>query len=188
VSAPTGGDEAIEGEPASLRLGVTGHRDLVDGVEVGVQIDRAIDDLLVPRPAGALVELRSSLAEGADRVAAERVLARAGGRLVVILPLEADEYRRDFLTPDSLAEFDGLLERAAAVSVTGPDGTGSRESAYERAGRAVVDGSDVLVACWDGQPAQGQGGTAEVIEYARASGRPVVIVPVRRRRHEDARS
>ena len=41
---------------------------------------------------------------------------------------------------------------------------------------ATVDGSDVLIAVWDGEPARGRGGTAEVVAYARSLGKPVVLI------------
>ena len=52
----------------------------------------------------------------------------------------------------------------------------SREEAYERAGRRVVDRADVVVALWDGQPSRGRGGTAAIVSYARAHGVPVAWV------------
>jgi hypothetical protein len=53
----------------------------------------------------------------------------------------------------------------------------TRQQAYWRAGREVVDRSDVLIALWDGQPAHGTGGTGEVVAYARRSGVAVLTVP-----------
>ena len=47
-----------------------------------------------------------------------------------------------------------------------------RNLAYQRAGFLVAEQCDVLLAIWDGHPARGPGGTAEVIEHARARGRP----------------
>jgi hypothetical protein len=43
-------------------------------------------------------------------------------------------------------------------------------------GRAVVDRSDVLMAVWDGQPARGLAGTADVGAYARERGVPVEVI------------
>jgi hypothetical protein len=40
----------------------------------------------------------------------------------------------------------------------------------------TVNDSDVLIALWDGLPARGKGGTAEVVEYATALGKPVLII------------
>jgi hypothetical protein len=98
---------------------------------------------------------------------------------VVILPLDVDDYVDDF--GESVGEFGELLEAAAEVEVVAPAAT--REAAYEAAGRAVVDGSDVLLALWDGEVSRGQGGTAEVVEYARARGVTVEVIPVRRAVH-----
>jgi hypothetical protein len=178
------------GEPTPLRVGVTGHRDLEDAETAARAVDGVLDDLLAARGASTPIEVRSALAEGADRLVVERVLARADSRLVAVLPLDAAEYRRDFLTPTSLAAFDRLLAKAARIDVTGTvhvtdaNGGGTREAAYERAGHTIVDCSDVLVALWDGGPARGRGGTAEIIGYARERGRQVVIVPVTRQQVE----
>jgi hypothetical protein len=163
-----------------LRIGVTGHRDLDDVETAGRAVDGVLDDLLASRGDDTELEVRSGLAEGADRLVVERVLARPGGRLIALLPLGAEDYRRDFLTPSSVEAFDTLLERASNVQVPLRDAAAPREAAYERAGRAMVDASDVLIALWDGGESRGRGGTAEIIEYARQQGRQVIVVPVSR--------
>src|SRR5439155_12740709 len=38
------------------------------------------------------------------------------------------------------------------------------------------DRCDVLIALWDGQPARGRGGTAEVVALARRVGRPLICI------------
>jgi hypothetical protein len=38
----------------------------------------------------------------------------------------------------------------------------------------------VLVALWDGEPARGVGGTAEVVAAAQAGGIEIIVVPIRR--------
>ena len=50
---------------------------------------------------------------------------------------------------------------------------------FLRAGRRVVDLSDRLFAVWDGEKARGVGGTAEIVDYARASGKPVTHTSIR---------
>ena len=153
-----------------VRLGVTGHRafDDVDGVTAAV--DAVLDRLDAP------LEVRSSLAEGADRLVVERAMRRPGTRLVAVLPLEPDDYEDDFDGTED--EFRRLLDVAAEVEVVTPQPT--REAAYELAGREVVDGSDVLVALWDRGGSRGQGGTAEIVEYARSKGVTVEVVAVGR--------
>src|SRR5262249_34888170 len=49
-----------------------------------------------------------------------------------------------------------------------------RDQAYVGGGREIVDLCDVLFALWDGKAATGRGGTAEVVEYARQLGRPLL--------------
>jgi hypothetical protein len=161
-----------------LRIGVTGHRSF-DRVEV---VTAAVDDVLseLHDESERGMEVWSSLAEGADRLVAERAVDVADAELVVVLPLDVDDYRTDFDSAESSAEFDRLCALAADVTVTGPDASGSRESAYERAGLAIVDAVDVLVAVWDGEPARGRGGTAQIVAAARTAGARVVVIPVTR--------
>jgi hypothetical protein len=52
----------------------------------------------------------------------------------------------------------------------------STERAHLAAGQVVVDRSERLVAVWDGKPARGIGGTADIVSYARQKGVPVAVV------------
>jgi hypothetical protein len=167
------------GSDGQVRVGVTGHRALADRAQVEASVDAVLDRLLA-EPGRDGIEVWSSLAEGADRLVVDRVLARPGSRLSVVLPLPADDYEADFADAASRDAFRALLARADETVTVGPDGGGSRESAYERAGHAVVDRSDVLLALWDGEPSRGRGGTAEIIEYARDRDRGLEIVLVDR--------
>jgi hypothetical protein len=58
------------------------------------------------------------------------------------------------------------VDAASSVTVVPQVAGEAREDAYARAGHAIVDASDVLVALWDGKPARGRGGTAEIVQYA----------------------
>ncbi len=116
----------------------------------------------------------SALAEGADRLVAGRVLAREGGELEVVLPMDESEYETDFATDASRSEFRSLLARARTIHrLPRPS---SREEAYAAAGRYVADHCVVLIAVWDGKPERGPGGTAEVVCYARAQGRRIAWI------------
>jgi hypothetical protein len=48
--------------------------------------------------------------------------------------------------------------------------------AYVAANERMLASVEMLVAVWDGVPAQGKGGTADVVEQARASGVPIEVV------------
>ena len=169
-----------EGEgrlPFALRIGVTGHRELANPDALVPAIDEAIQALtqrvLGPQAEPSLLVI-SALAEGADRLVARQVLARPAAELEVVLPLPVHEYLHDFPAEASKDEFTDLLGRAARVWHAPPGG--SREEAYERAGRHMVDRADMIIALWDGQPSRGRGGTASIVSYARDQGVPVAWV------------
>jgi hypothetical protein len=169
-----------EGEgrlPFALRVGVTGHRTLSDPDALIPAVHAALRGLverfLGPEADPALLVI-SALAEGADRLVAREVLAGPDAALEAVLPLPAREYLADFADEASRAEFTDLLGRAVRVWQAPPGS--SRQEAYERAGRRVVDRSDVVIALWDGQPSRGRGGTATIVSYARDQGIPLAWV------------
>lgn len=166
-----------------VSVGVTGHRVLaeIDRLEAG--IDEALAEI-ERHFEGEPLTIVSALAEGADRLAAEAVLRRPGGRLGVVLPFPQAEYERDFQEPPSLAAFRQLLARADRVvelPETAPDQEG-RLDAYEAGGQYLLDHCDVILAVWDGQGVQGRGGTAQIVGLAREAGRPVAWVHAGNRR------
>jgi hypothetical protein len=163
----------------ALRLGVTGHRSLTHEDEIRRAINVAIDQALLTSPAGSATALTvvSALAEGADRLVVHECLRRPGATLVAVLPLPIDEYGTDFVAAASRQEFTDLLALATFVEIA--DEMPTREHAYERAGQLMVEQSDAVIAVWDGRPAAGRGGTADVVAYARARHVPVFRVNVR---------
>jgi len=153
----------------------------MDPAAIGRQVDLAIDDVvaaLAGAEAGPVeIVVVSSLAEGADRLVTECVLDRPGGRLEVVLPFDPAEYERDFTSDASRQEFRRLLQRSSRTTTLRPTDRGSgRASAYLDAGKEVADRADVVIAVWDGLGARGPGGTAEIVDYVRQAGRPLVHV------------
>jgi hypothetical protein len=128
----------------------------------------------------------SPLAEGADRLVARLVLEREGAVLDVPLPLVKQDYLEDFGTQASKDEFESMLALCPRPMVLrklplarefDPDQLKpQRRRAYLDVGRYVVDNCDVLIALWDGLPARGTGGTAQIVEHAKGQGRPVIRV------------
>jgi hypothetical protein len=116
----------------------------------------------------------SPLAEGADRILAARLLLNPAVRLWVPLPLPEDEYLKDFGTPASRDEFMGLLGQAERVIHLPARET--REDAYLAVGKYVLEASDILIAIWDGKPAQGKGGAGEIATLARQRGLPLAWI------------
>ena len=48
------------------------------------------------------------------------------------------------------------------------------EEAFLAAGKHIADHSDVIFAVWDGLPAKGIGGTADIVKYALSIGKQVI--------------
>ena len=101
-------EEDVELGPVPLLLGVVGHRRLPDPPDELRRVVRGVLDGFRSRYASTPIVLLSALAEGADRLVAREALD-AGFSLVVPLPMPREEYEKDFVTPQSLAEFRSLL-------------------------------------------------------------------------------
>lgn len=150
-----------------MRLGITGHRGLSPEVEVKVRAD--LTKVVEACDAEDLVAI-SCIADGPDAWFAQTVLAH-GGRLEVVIP--AAEYRESL--PDwHHPVYDELMARAVDVHHTGMQESTSQ--AHQAGSEIVVGLADELIAVWDGQPARGHGGTADVVAYARRVGVPVRLV------------
>jgi len=156
-----------------LKIGATGHRFLTDADHLAMAVNDALNRI-EQRFGHSPMMVLSSLAEGADRIIAAEVLRRPGATLMVPLPLPVDDYRQDFSGEASAAEFDAFLARAQQVVQLPP--TPTRADAYAAAGHYVVDQCEILIAMWDGQLAQGRGGTALIVERARERGIPLAWV------------
>ncbi len=157
----------------ATRIGVTGHRFLMDEEKIARGIYEAVIKIEQEFPGEPLIVV-SALAEGTDRLVAKRIMARNQANLLAILPLAKDEYRKDFKSRESKEEFDRLLSQALEV-IEMPE-CDSRDEAYASAGRFVIEHSDVLIAVWDGKDAQGHGGTGEIVALARRRGIPIAWV------------
>ena len=81
-----------------------------------------------------------------------------------VLPLEKDDYLKDFTQTSAKAEFEELLSSAYRIKQL-TFGT-TRNDAYVQAGRYVVDHCDALIALWHGKSGSGNAGTAETVAYA----------------------
>ncbi|WP_075735438.1 hypothetical protein [Streptomyces acidiscabies] len=149
-------------------IAVTGHMNLTEG---SVPLVREALGELLTGYAGDVVGV-SCIAEGADALFAEAVLA-VGGRLVVVIP--SQDYRAEKVKPDHADLFDRLLEAADEIVVM-PYETADRH-AYEAANAVLIQRAERIVAVWDGAAPTGKGGgTADTVVEARAAGVPVDVV------------
>jgi hypothetical protein len=142
-----------------LNVGITGHQELEDPVWVEKQLQRIVS--LQPKPLFGI----SSLAVGADQIFAQVVLD-CGGELQVIIPCKG---YADAFDEQGRYEYERLLTAASSVKTISL--SVSDEEAYLAAGKRVVDISDQLIAVWDGLPAAGLGGTADIVAYAQSTGK-----------------
>jgi hypothetical protein len=155
-----------------MLIGITGHQRL-DGPSawgwVKSAMTNAVDALEPP------VAAVSSLAIGADQLFVSLMLRR-GSEIHAIIPFSG--YERTF-GPQDVDAYLQLLSKAASVEVLKTPGTD--EDAYLAAGKRIVELADVMIAIWNGQPAKGKGGTADIVAYAIERGtRLIHINPVDR--------
>ncbi|MEM9532751.1 MAG: hypothetical protein AAGA23_17665 [Pseudomonadota bacterium] len=162
-------------QPVPLTIGVTAHRDLKaeEIPRLKLLVGTFFDQLREDYPDNPL-QVMSPLAEGGDRLVAEVAVER-GLELVAILPFELAEYRRDFSSDASRAEFDALREKAHRVIELDPaggfevariaEGGIARDVQYANLGACVSDRSQILVALWDGRQLNRPGGTSQVVNY-----------------------
>jgi hypothetical protein len=149
-----------------MRVGVSGHQHVPLAALAFVKegIARTLSETK-----GDLLGV-TSLAAGADQIFAKLVLER--GRLHVVIPCV--EYEKSFSAAAGRHEYRALLSRAEsteALAFPGPS-----EEAFLAAGRRVVELSELLIAVWDGRPARGKGGTADIVEYAKSLRRRLEVI------------
>ena len=148
------------------RIAISGHRGL-PAATAGL-VDAAIRAALAGGGAG--VTALSCLADGADQIFARAVLD-LGGKIEAVV---AAEKYRDGLPAQAHAEYDRLLGQAVAVHQL--PFTECTSEAHMAASTFMIGQAGELWAVWDGQPARGRGGTADVVAYARGCGKPVLVI------------
>lgn len=151
-------------------VGFSGHRQVADKAGAAKAILAALEALRREAP-GEWIGL-SSVAIGSDQLFVDQVLG-LGMSLHVILPLPRAEFQKDF-DANEWSDVEQILTRAEHTRVISENG--AREDAYLDCGMETVHGADVLLALWDGKSARGKGGTADVVDYAKSLGKPVIII------------
>jgi hypothetical protein len=156
------------GLPLVRIIGFAGHRHLQNPDAVSKALRAELTSL--QKKEGELIAM-SSIASGADTLFAEEVL-RAGIKWIVLLPMAEEMFREDF-TAEEWARAKQLIAQASEVRVLSGK---ERPQVYVDCGKATVDDSDYLLALWDGKPAQGPGGTAEMVAYAKTMEREITLL------------
>lgn len=169
----------------ALRVGVTGHRpdglagtpaDLI-GSSVAAILELVHRNATCVEPTACryrselpILTLLSGMADGADSIAAQVAGMNPAWRVHAVLP---------FPRPDSgdAGAQGALLEQADAITVL--DGEAGQFHAYEPLAMVLVAQSDLLIAVWDGERANGPGGTETVVQRARREGVPIIRIDPR---------
>lgn len=140
-------------------------------------VRKSLRDTLVTYSA---TEALSSLAQGTDQLFAE-VALELDIPVRAIVPLGG--YESFFEDQEILANYRRLLGRSRRTDL---DLHFPPERAFFEAGKFIVDECQILLAVWDGKPAEGLGGTADIVSYARGRGRSVVwLDPLEREIHRE---
>lgn len=156
-----------------LAVGICGHRWVRESPELQAATDKVVEKIERHYSVQG-IRLLSPLAEGADRIVAKRILSFPKVYLVALLPFPVKEYLMDFSGPESVEEFRDLFGRANQVIEL--PGQQNREQAYVSLAKTLLDQCDVLIGVWDGKPANGRGGTAEIVQEARRRGMPLAWI------------
>jgi hypothetical protein len=183
----------------ALRVGVTGHRlnrlqeskADIEGIKKQLKaaltklrsaaehVNRELSSVYSGEP---LLYLISPLAEGADQFAADAALG-LGYKLHVPLPCLAKNYTAGFQAPKQpvhegpIAAFHRLIDKADSVQVLdGGENPTLDGVAYAEVGRTMLRHTDILLAVWDGEAADGAGGTGEIVAQAREWQVPTIVI------------
>jgi len=165
----------FDNDALPLVVAVTGHRDLLDSEVEGIRERvRGLLKSLVELYPERCVRVMSPLAEGADRLVAEEALA-LGIDLIAPLPMAKQNYARDFASPESLQQFEDLLDRASEsfelpvargctteqISIAGAE----RNRQYAQLGVFLCAHCHILLVLWDGKHSDELGGTGQVVKF-----------------------
>src|SRR5262249_167337 len=150
-----------------LRVGITGHTNLTEAATRLVYRNLVT---VLRRTVGGLRGV-TCLAEGADQIFAEAILA-ARGSYEVIVP--ARDYRTRAIRPENTRRFDSLIRGAGNGMHLRREGW--KEGAFASANAAMIARSDRIVAVWDGRTSGRVGGTAHTVAMAERAGMPVTRV------------
>ena len=145
-----------------MKIGITGHRNIYNSDAIRMQLTA-----LLTKHKGKNLIAYSSLATGADTIFAQEVI-KLGGKLIPVFPFAKEEYLKDFTDDADKIVFKDILGQAVEpiiVTQIVPKNEDERLNAYLKAGKFIAKNTNYLIAVWDGQDAQGKGGTGDIVDY-----------------------
>jgi len=152
-------------------IGITGHRDIAkrDESELRTAIRNIFNDLKRNYPNSPLMVL-SALAEGADCIAADEAI-KSEIPVKATIPMDIEEYEKDFTDETSLLEFRRLLTQCESYYVV--SALNVRPYNYRQAGIYIAEHCHILIAFWDGIYHMDKiGGTSEIVKFKLEGNHP----------------
>lgn len=150
-----------------MKVGITGHQNLgADKEWVNEKLEEVIKKYNVKKGF-------TCLAVGADQLYAE-LLRKNNISYVVVIP--SRNYEKTFNNKEGLNKYLELMGSAEEV-IQLPFNMPEEISFYE-AGKKIVDSTDLIFAVWNGNKAQGLGGTGDIVEYARHRRKKVIHINI----------
>lgn len=160
-------------------VGVTGHIHLAEGdiAALRASVQKVLGEI-DNAAKGAEVLLLSSLAPGADQLVAQTMAeSHPKWRLGVPLPFAESDYLETFTDVQDKEDYLQLTKRENVLVFNVAElsehsdsiDESERADRYLDAGLFIARMSHILVTLWDGEPARGDGGTGQILEYTLQS-------------------
>ncbi len=150
-----------------MKVGITGHQNIGPNETI-----EWITNILSEIIKELSIELGfTSLAIGADQLFAQ-LLKQNNIPYYVIVP--CNNYEKTFTDATSLGIYQTLLN--SSINKFQLPFTEPSETAFYAAGKEIVDRSDLMFAIWNGQPAEGLGGTGDIVKYAQSIKRSILHI------------
>lgn len=148
-----------------MKIGITGHQG-----RKGIQWEWVEDVLRNEiKKLPYVEEALTSLAVGSDQLFAEIVLSLDIPTTAVIPLPNYDE----FFVGREKEKYYALLAKTRHIEL---NSTKESAQAFLDAGKYIVDESDVLFAVWDGEKADGVGGTGDIVEFALCKRKSIIHI------------
>src|SRR5438067_5454390 len=165
---------------AMLRIGVSGHQQIGDEATIEF-VSQQLRELLATFQRQAQersqdILVYSALALGTDQLFVKIALEMG---IPVELVIPCSQYEEIFSTTEARDEYHRLLSLCQDVHRLPFDDCS--EDAYLAAGHWIVDHSDLVILIWNGYPAGGRGGTADIANFARFMRCPFIHIHTRLR-------
>lgn len=173
-----------------MKVAISGHRDLslynLDSLHALI-----LDSLITlekNNPKTKEFTLLSPLAAGADILVSDIALNFSSQKWLLEVPLPYDvvKYRSRLINGLSninsnkiLENFDRLILNAKELKTLSSIKNQNIEDFsqyYENLGKYLVDNCDILITIWNGKPANGKGGTGDVVQMAKEADKPIIWI------------